>query len=264
VTRTLVALICALAAPLAGAAEQLVTVPTRDTSISYLLVQNGRDAKAIAVSFVGGQGMIDLAKRARENRLRFGPGANFLIRARNDLTGDDIVNAIVDAPADRLPAGLSDLDRLGADHARDIDAVIDDLDRRYPGAPVFLVGTSRGAISAAAVGASLGPRVHGVVLTSTVTVADRMGPALSGFDYSTIKAPVLVVHHRDDGCRSSPYSGAQALSRRFPLVTVSGGDPPQSGPCEPQSPHGYLGRDAETMGAIRNFMLGREYAREIG
>jgi len=261
--RALVALLCALAAPVADAGEQLVTVPTRDTSISYLLVQGSGEAKAVAVSFIGGPGAIDLAKRARENRLRFGPGANVLIRARAELAGDDIANAIVDAPADHLPGGLSDTDRMSADHARDIGAVLDDLGKRYPGVSVFLVGTSRGTVSAAALGASL-PRIRGVVLSSTVTVANRAGSALSGFDFSTIKAPVLFVHHRDDGCSVSPYSGVQRLSRTFALVSVTGGDPPQSGPCEPQSPHGYLGREAETMRAIRNWMLGREYAREIG
>ncbi len=254
----------ALVTPVAGADEQLVTVPTRDTSISYLLVQGSGAAKAVAVSFVGGQGMIDLAKRARENRLRFGPGANFLIRARNELAGEDIANAIVDAPADHLPGGLTDGDRLGAEHARDIGAVLDDLGKRYSGVPVFLIGTSRGTISAAALGASLAPRIRGVILTSSVTVANRGGPGLSGFDFSTIKVPALVVHHREDGCAASPYSGAERLSRNFPLVSVNGGDTPQSGPCDPQSPHGYLGRDAETMRAIRNWMLGREYAREIG
>jgi len=264
VKRALVALICALVAPVAGAVEELVTVPTRDTSISYLLVQGGGEAKAVVVSFIGGQGMIDLAKRARENRLRFGPGANFLIRARNELAGDDIANAIVDSPADHLPGGLSDADRLGADHARDIGAVLDDLGKRYPGAPLFLIGTSRGTISAAALGASLAPRIRGVVLSSTVTVANRAGPGLSGFDFSTIKVPVLVVHHREDGCSLSPYSGAQRLSRAFPMVSVTGGDPPQSDACEPRSPHGYFGREAETMRAIRNWMLGREFAREIG
>ncbi len=74
---------------------------------------------------------------------------------------------------------------------------------------------------------------------------------------------MLLVHHRDDGCRSSPYSGAERLAKKFPLVSVSGGDPPQSEPCEAMSQHGYLGREAPTAQAIRNWMLGREFAREI-
>ncbi len=261
--RALVAVAMALAAPLAAADEDLVTIPTRDTSISYLLVQGAGPIKAVAISFVGGTGMIDMAKRARENRLRFGPGVSFLIRARNDLAGDDVADAIVDVPADRLPSGLTDAMRMAPDHARDIGAVIDDLGKRFAQAPVFLVGTSRGTVSAAALAASLGARIRGVALTSAVTVADRGGPGLSAFDFSTIDVPVLVVHHRDDGCRSSPYSGAARLAKRFPLVSVGGGDPQQSDACEPQSPHGYLGRDAAVMGAIRDWMLGHEFARDI-
>ncbi|HEX3632855.1 MAG TPA: alpha/beta hydrolase, partial [Casimicrobiaceae bacterium] len=152
---------------------------------------------------------------------------------------------------------------LGQDHATDIRALIRDLKQRFPGAKVFLLGTSRGTISAAALGASLGDLVQGVVLTSTLTNADRTGTGLSAFDFGSIKVPVLLVHHRDDGCRSSPYSGAERLAKKFPLVSVSGGDPPQSDPCEAMSPHGYLGREAPTTQAIRNWILGHEFAREI-
>ena len=125
------------------------------------------------------------------------------------------------------------------------------------------LGASRGTISAAALGASLGDIVQGFVLSSTVTNADRMGTGLSAFDFGSIKVPVLLVHHRDDGCRSSPYSGAERLAKKFPLVSVSGGDPPQSERCEAVSQHGYLGREAPTAQAIRNWMLRREFAREI-
>jgi hypothetical protein len=60
-----------------------------------------------------------------------------------------------------------------------------------------------------------------------------------------------------------PYSGAERLAKKFPLVSVSGGDPPQSEPCDAMSQHGHLGREAQTAQAIRNWMLGREFAREI-
>ena len=51
---------------------------------------------------------------------------------------------------------MSDEFRLGDAHFTDISAVIEDLDKRFPGVPVFLIGTSRGTISAAALGARFG------------------------------------------------------------------------------------------------------------
>jgi pimeloyl-ACP methyl ester carboxylesterase len=179
------------------------------------------------------------------------------------MTDAEVADVIVDSPSDQLPGGMSDRFRLGQDHATDIRALVGDLKQRFPGAKIFLLGTSRGTISAAALGASLGDIVQGVVLSSTVTNSDRTGTGLSAFDFGSIKVPVLLVHHRDDGCRSSPYYGAERLAKKFALVSVSGGDPPQSEPCEAMSQHGYLGREAPTTEAIRNWMLGREFAREI-
>lgn len=257
-------LLSALACP-CSAAEELVTIPTRSgVTLSYLLDQDkAATPKVVVISFVGGLGAIGLERRAQKGPVKFGPSANFLVRIRDQMTDSEVADVIVDSPSDQLPGGISDRFRLGSEHAADIRALIGNLKRQFPGAKIFLLGTSRGTISAAALGASLGDAVQGVVLTSTVTNADRTGSALSGFDFGSIKVPVLLVHHRDDGCRSSPYSGAERLSKKFPLISVSGGDPPQSEPCEAMSQHGYLGREAPTTQAMRNWMLGREFAREI-
>jgi predicted esterase len=259
-----VVLLAALACP-CFAAEELLSIPTRNgVTLSYLLDQDKAAApKVVVISFIGGLGAIGLERRAQNGPVKFGPTANFLIRIRDRMTDADIADVIVDSPSDQLPGGMSDRFRSGQDHATDIRALISDVKRRFPGAKIFLLGTSRGTISAASLGASLGDVVQGVVLSSTVTNADRTGSALSTFDFGSIKVPVLLVHHRDDGCRSSPYYGAERLAKRFPLVSVSGGDPPQSEPCEAMSQHGYLGREAPTTEAIRNWMLGREFAREI-
>jgi hypothetical protein len=247
------------------AAEDLFTIPTRTgVTLSYLVDRDKSAApKVVVISFIGGLGAIGLERRAQNGPVKFGPTANFLIRIKDQMTNADVADVIVDSPSDQLPGGMSDRFRLGQDHAMDIRALVGDLKQRFPAAKIFLLGTSRGTISASALGASLGDAVQGVVLSSTVTNADRTGTALSAFDFSSIKVPVLLVHHHDDGCRSSPYSGAERLAKKFPLVSVSGGDPPQSEPCEAMSQHGYLGREVPTMEAIRNWMLGREFAREI-
>src|SRR5690349_654460 len=89
------------------------------------------------------------------------------------------------------------------------------IKRRFPGLPVYRVGTSRGTISAAVLGRELG----------------------------AIAAALLFVHYREDGCEHTPYAAAARLAGgRYPLVSVSGGKPAQSGPCEPFAAHGYFGR----------------------
>jgi poly(3-hydroxybutyrate) depolymerase len=249
----------------ARAAEELVTLAVRDgVTESYLLVyDHASTPKAVVVTLIGGKGAIDLSKRMHDGVARFSPGANFLIRIRVNLAGSDIADAIVDAPSDRLPEGMTDDFRSGEQHAADVRKIVADLHARFPQARIFLIGTSRGTISVAHLAVALADVVQGAILSSTVTVADRMGPGLSGFDFSTIKIPLLWVHHRDDGCRSSPYGGAQKAANGGAFISVSGGNPPQSGPCEPLAPHGYFGREDAATDALRNYLLGREFARDV-
>jgi pimeloyl-ACP methyl ester carboxylesterase len=241
---------------LALAAEEVVSVTVREgVQESYLLVTvPGSKPHIIVMSFVGGPGAIDLPSRAAKGTLRFGPGANFLVRVRDSLADNDIADAIVDAPSDHLPGGMDDNFRLSAQHADDIAAIARDLAKRYPDAKLYAFGTSRGTTSAASFGARHPELLAGVILSSTVTVSDRSGWNLSRFDFDSIKVPLLLVHHRDDACRSSPYGGAQRLAAKYPLVTVEGGDPPRSDACEAQSPHGYLGREKGTTDAIKQWL----------
>jgi len=71
------------------------------------------------------------------------------------------------------------------------------------------------------------------------------------------------VHHREDGCEFTPYSSAASLGGRYTLVSVVGGKPPESGPCEPLAAHGYFGKEAETVDAIAGWMLEKPFAKEI-
>ncbi|MBS0319466.1 MAG: hypothetical protein JSR18_02915 [Proteobacteria bacterium] len=262
--RVLLAACCAVAAA-ASASERVYTVPTRPgVTDAYLeVVRDGAPKKAIVVVFVGGLGTIHLAERAAKDRVKFGPGANFLVRIREALAGDDMAVEVVDTPSDRQDAGLTDAFRMSADHATDVRAIVADAKSRYPQAPVYLVGTSRGTVSAAYVGAVLGDAIAGVVLTSTITVPSRVGPGVATFDFGKLRAPLLLVHSVDDACPQSPYAGAARLGARYPLVSVASGLPPQSGPCEPLAPHGYFGMEAQTTSAIRAFMLGQPFPRSI-
>ncbi len=155
--RTWIALL--MLASVAGpcvAAEEVITIPTRSgVTLSYLLGQDKTASpKVVVVSFVGGLGAIGLERRAQKGAVKFGPTANFLVRIKDQMTDAEIADVIVDSPSDQLPDGMSDRFRLGSEHAADIRALIGNLKQRFPGAKVFLLGTSRGTISAAALGAT--------------------------------------------------------------------------------------------------------------
>jgi pimeloyl-ACP methyl ester carboxylesterase len=210
-----------------------------------------------------------LRLRSEDGQIKFASG-NFLVRTRGEFVKRGVVAAVLDAPSDQQAAwGMTDEFRFSDEHLTDVRAVGADLGRRFPTLPIFLVGTSRGSVSAASLGARFDAGVAGVVLTSSMYRATHPrsrepGPGLSRFDFGRLRSAVLLVHHREDACPSTPYADAVDLAKRFPLVSVTGGLPATSDRCEPMSPHGFLGREPETIEAIVNWMLKRPYATEIG
>ncbi|HVO92405.1 MAG TPA: alpha/beta hydrolase [Terriglobales bacterium] len=264
----LAACLCWLfAVPDASAQQEIVTLPTRPgVTQSFFLTSIPKDLRAVAVLFPGSGGLIQL--RNENGKPRFNT-SNFLVRSRSEFIKNKVAAAILDAPSDQQSGwGMSDEFRLGADHFTDITAVVSDLKRRFPAMPVFLVGTSRGTISAGSLGVRLGQEVAGVVLTSTMfrqtpRNSKEPGPGLSKFDFATIRVPLLFVHHASDQCEVTPYGDVVRLADKYPLISVVGGSPPRSGPCDALSQHGFLGREAETVEEIVNWMLKKPFRETV-
>ena len=253
-----------LASAASASAEEIVTVSGRKGETqSYLLMHQTATPKAVAVLFPGGEGLLKL--RMEGDRVKSGAVKNFLVRTRGLLRDADVAVAIVDSPSDRQRTGMDDGFRSGRAHVEDIAAVVKDLKQRFPQAKIFLIGTSRGTLSVAYLGRALATTVDGVVLTSTVFYGgSRLGSiGLAGFDFAAIKAPLLFVHHLHDACRACPYGPAESLGRTYPLITVKGGKPAESDPCEPLAAHGYYGKEAETVKAMKDWMLGRPFPKTV-
>ena len=251
-----------LAAAVSASAEEIVTVSGRKGETqSYLLLHNAPPPKAVAVMFPGGEGLLNL--RTQGGAVKFRGGRNFLVRTRGMFRDAEVAVAILDSPSDQQRAGMDDGFRTGGAHVEDIAAVVKDLRARFSGAKIFLIGTSRGTLSAAYAGRALGDAVDGVILTSSVFYGGRRGIGLSGFGFSAIKAPLLFVHHVRDRCPACPYGDAESLGRSFPLISVSGGKPAESDPCEPLAAHGYFGKEEETVRAMKSWMLGRPFSKAI-
>ena len=129
------------------AADRLISVNTRpDVTISYWWMP--RDgATATFVLFSGGTGGIGYREGAPKS-------GNFLIRSRDEFAKAGFNVALMGNPSD-MPK-LTPVFRQSSEHFADVRAVIQDI-RTHSSAPVWLVGTSQGTISAAAAGIDLGP-----------------------------------------------------------------------------------------------------------
>lgn len=239
-----------LASTLATAADRMVGVDTRPgVRVGYWLMP--RDGAKVTVMLLpGGEGGIGFKGGVPTS-------ANFLVRSRDYFAAQGFNVAIVGKPSDR-----DDLDsnfRASAPHMEDLRVVVERL-RKDLGQPVWLVGTSRGTISAAAAAIALDPSLlAGIVLTSSVTNGNRAA-AVPGLALAEIRIPVLVVHHRRDACKSCvPYEAAHIVERltQAPVkkfVMLDGGSGARGDPCEPWHWHGYVGMEREAVEVIADWI----------
>jgi len=169
--------------------------------------------------------------------------------------------AVLDVPSDHA-TGYGRF-RASEEHAADVAAVIASL-RKVAPVPVWLVGTSRGTVSAAFVAARLrqgGP--DGLVLTSTVTERSRVvTDTVIDADLDEVRVPTLIVHHKLDSCIVTKYDVARLLAREFKkapraeFVAFEGGTS-VGDPCEAFGYHGYNGIEAEVVKAIAAWIKAR-------
>ncbi len=218
-------------------AQERVDLPTRPGVTLPVYITAAPTPKASVILFPGGSGVIVQVRN------------NFLLRVAPQFVAQGMTVAVIDTPSDR-PSGMGAQARATTEHVTDIAAVVAMLKARSP-APIWLIGTSRGSISAANAAANIGPpHIAGLVLSSSVWQGGMASVVLD-----QIRMPVLVVHNRDDGCRESPFSDTAAMMGRMrqatakELVAVSGGTL-RSGPSDALSPHGYYTIEDQVMPAM--------------
>jgi hypothetical protein len=259
----------------AGNCGEVVTIETheRSTTRYALAAPEGASQGAIAlVLLAGGSGHLDLDDKGCARALK----GNSLVRSVPLFRADGFFTALVDAPSSHHGEdGLGGF-RTHARHADDLGKVIADV-RARTNTAVWLVGTSRGAISAANAASRLsGPSSpDGVVLTSAVMAGQRgarkpwVAHSVFDLELEAITVPVLVVGHAADTCIRSPANlmgdiTARTKSAREQVVTVTGGSASSArgssiDACEGRSPHGFIGQEAEVAAGIARFIRGGKY-----
>jgi hypothetical protein len=275
------ALIVNMATPAAAQERcgEVVTLQTRGQSLAYSLATPAAGdaaARGALVLLPGGGGFIDLGPDGCARQL----AGNSLIRSLPLFHKDGYVTALVDAPSDwRGQDGLGGF-RNAPEHAADIGRVVADL-RRRTGLPVYLVGTSRGSISAVNAASRLSGDAapdaapDGIVLTSPVTSGQQgarkawVAQSVFDLDLAAIRVPVLVVAHAADTCvRTPPRLAPDILERtegaREQFVAVEGGPAadtvyPGLEACEGRAPHGFVGQEADVAAGMARFLGGGAY-----
>jgi len=244
---------------------------TTAVSLSMPPVEAPQDGRMALVLLPGGPGYMALDAKGCARKLE----GNSLVRSVKIFNAAGFATALVDAPSDhRGEDGLGGF-RLSAQHADDIGKVIVEMRERTK-LPVWLLGTSRGAISAAnAAGRLTGPAApDGLVLTSAVT-SGRVGgrkawvaQTVFGANLGNIRMPVLVVAHVADKCIRTPPSLAARIAAttngtREQTVMVKGGPGSRGGvsveACQGSTPHGFTGQDADVAAGIVRFIRGGQY-----
>lgn len=141
---------------------------------------------------------------------------------------------------------------------------------------VWVVGTSRGSISAVNAAARLSGAFapDEIVLTSALmsgdSTATKKWVAHTVFDLPLehIRLPLLVVGHAADKCIRSPadlmgriVARTQGVRQQVVTVTAGPGHPVPSSvnACEGRAPHGFVEQEAEVAAGIARFVRGGRY-----
>ena len=219
-----------------------------------------------------------------------GASGNFLIRSAQMFADDGYLAVSISLPSD-VPSQSSGSDndpyRVSADHATDINAVLADVQaaarlvlQSSDNLPVFLIGTSRGAISAVAQARAVDAEndVAGIAIPSAVTsgggspltASDAGSPTYVGLlaadaDNGLDAIPVHYLVHEYDLCSKSSPSDADALQAAMAglgvdvtYTTVNNGftSANQSNPCKANTYHGFLGMENAAVDEITTWMDG--------
>lgn len=257
----------AAADPVCGSVVKLAAHDRSSLHYAHAPPAEGLASRAVLVLLAGGGGHLDLDAEGCARKLT----GNSLVRSQALFQEAGFVTVLVDAPSDHTGTdGLGGF-RIAPEHAADLGKVIADVRQRFD-APVWLVGTSRGAISAANAASRLSgvSAPDGVVLTSALmegAIMNKEWVAHSVFDLplEAITMPLLVIGHAEDSCSRSPPERMASITARSgalreQVVLMTGGTGKRGLPsveaCAGRTPHGFVGQEAEMVGHIQRFIAG--------
>ncbi len=184
-----------------------------------------------------------------------------------------IALVVMDCPTDENsvapqggPLGCDDDYRSSMKHADDVRKIMALLKNQYGINNFYVMGHSYGSISSKWLAKNLGNEIQGSIHSASMTLASKYnrsyGFSVESFDMSVLKAPVLNIHHGDDGCDKTPYGTVVSYSRNN-LITVKGGEG-TGNICGGTHLHSMSGREEVATKAIIHWIKTREVQATVG
>jgi hypothetical protein len=242
-TRALAALLLATFSVPARATDTLLTLAPRPGATWRIVVDRPAAPIGSVILFAGGSGLLDV-----DDRGAIGSGAaNHLVRTRQSYVKSGYATFVPDIPND-----LKDQSGYRSSGSYAVDLALLVQEARKIARPVAVIGTSRGALSVAAVlvkQAAVQP--DAAVISSGALMGDRGGSAAAMGDWRQVRIPVLLLRHAQDACRVTPPGDADRFksllsgSPRVDIITMNGGGPASSDAdkCGASHYHGFYGID---------------------
>jgi len=250
-----------------GLKETLITITTQDNKEQrgvFSLKINTNQPKYLAVLLPGYPSIV-LPEMKNDVMYDSKLTGNFLIRSRRHLADTDIATLIIDCKA-TMTGICSSAYQSSAERHQDVSKLILEIKKNYPSIKeVWLIGTSMGTVSSSFMPTYEPNFYAGAIHTASITEPYAKGSytELANFNYKKVSIPQFFIHHKDDPCNLTTYSGAQKISKEFnlPLITVNGGSD-FSGPiCAAGNQHGFKGIEKNVMNAIQEIIRNKKITK---
>lgn len=237
--------------PQAKAAQIFVVDPPQKSSVdappTMTLLYSVENPQVTVIAIPGGEGHLRFKETTTGTRNQTALMLRNLTRADLSKLRTNVV--IFDSPYEIFPYDL----RKSADHLDRIENVIRYYKKKF-NTPIWLLGHSWGSVS-----------VTEFINRSPEARALLAGVITSGSKYEieikdSVSMPILFLHHRQDGCRATPYGYAQSNfekvkstnKRVTEIATVKGGEE-VGDPCR-NGYHMYVGAYEEAAKFVEKFI----------
>lgn len=240
-----------LSQSLAAESQRIVRLKSGRKTLIKVLFEGPVKARGAILLFPGGTGDVKINKDGLANYKE-----NILFRIRKNLHKLGWLTAIASIPKDIFDTEQKY--RYTNCHISDNKKVVDLLIKEAGIKNVFVIGHSRGSLSAAILLNTV-PKIKAVIFSGSMVSEDRFRSELEKADKDK---KIFLIHHKEDRCSASSYSmlkGWLKESQRMknvPLKLITAGSTTSPALCKSESLHSFNGAEAEVAVIIDSILSG--------